>query len=120
MKNKGFTLIELLGILVVLGIISVISFVSITNIMKSKQEKEYQNFLDNIYLATESYLIDNPIETEGVYQVTIKSLIDSRLIKEKIKNPKTDVYIKESDYVEVTCIKDSDGNIEYNYEYKSN
>lgn len=118
MKNRGFTLIELLGILVILSIISIISFVSISNITKNKQEKEYQRFLENIYVATESYLVDNP-NTEETYDVSIKTLIDYGYIKENVKNPKTKEYIKEDDYVTVTCNKDAENNTDCNYEFKT-
>ena len=111
MKNRGFTLIELLGILVILSIISIISFVSISNITKNKQEKEYQRFLENIYVATESYLVDNPITTEGTYEIEIKKLIESGYIKEKL----TKNYINVNDYVTVKCEKDANNNMDCNY-----
>ena len=116
-KLNGFTLIELMGVLVVIGLVVIVSFTVIPNMLKSSNDKAYQSFLNNLYLATETYLNDNPIDTEGETTILVEDLIDAGLIKERIKNPNTKEYISATDIIKITSTKNSNGILEYSYEY---
>lgn len=120
MKNKkGFTLVELLGIVAIIAAILAFVVPSVIGMLKRDDEKEYQRFLDDISLATESYVQLNINEypnlavTGGTYTITMQQLIENGYIKSNMINPRTDRKINASDTIQVT--RKADGNYEYSY-----
>ena len=120
MKNeKGFTMVELLGIVAIIAAILVFTGPSIVGMLKRDEETEYNRFLEDLYLATETYIqlnISNYPElsnTGGTSNVMVQSLIENGYVKASTVNPKTDEVIKKTDIVVVT--KESDGSYTYRY-----
>ena len=96
---------------------------SITKTLKQKEEDEYKRFLNDIYLATESYIGMRVKEyPELVYSnkavVELKELISAGYISENKMNPRTNEVINPKETVEVT--KDSDGFYSYKLSGKEN
>ena len=118
-KSTGFTLIELLGVLVVIGLIGIVSFVTISNTVKRTSDKDYENFKENLYLSTETYIETNKVEINSEEVISIQTLISEGFIKDNIKNPKTDKSII-NDSIKVTPNIDQNGNVEYSYSYIEN
>lgn len=118
-KNTGFTLVELLGILGIIATILVFVMPSLIGMLKRDEEKEYNRFLKDLYLATESYVELNSdsypdLKTAGgSYTITMKELIDNGYIKSSTLNPRTEKVVTESDTIKIT--KQSDGSYKYQY-----
>ena len=53
--KKGFTLIELLGIVVIIGLIIVFTVPSIMRTLKNSDDLDYENFLETLSMAAETY-----------------------------------------------------------------
>lgn len=114
-KNKGFTLIEILAVVTILGIISVLAFPYVDNLLKKTKENEYNRFLDDIYLATEAYLIDHQEEYSldgDTEYVSVKKLVENGYLKSTIINPDTNKKINLDTSIKITIADNS-----YNYEY---
>lgn len=100
MNNKAFTLIELTAIIVVLAAIFLVSFPSLINIAKSDEEKKYENMIENLCLAGESYIyanIDDFNELSIVgnqIDINISILMQEEYVDSKSKNPRTEQSIK--------------------------
>ncbi|MBQ9181683.1 MAG: type II secretion system protein [Bacilli bacterium] len=118
-KRAGFTLIELLGVLVVIGLIGIVSFVTISNTVKRTSDKDYENFKENLYLSTETYIETNNVEINSEEVISTQTLISEGFIKDNIKNPKTNKSIL-NDSIKVTPNTDQNGNVEYSYSYIEN
>ena len=118
-KSTGFTLIELLGVLVVIGLIGIVSFVTISNTVKRTSDKDYENFKENLYLSTETYIETNNVEINSEEVISIQTLISEGFIKDNIKNPKTNKN-ELNDSIKVTPNTDQNGNVEYSYSYIEN
>ncbi|MCI8545018.1 MAG: type II secretion system protein [Bacilli bacterium] len=118
-SKKGFTLVELLGIVAIIAAVLAFVIPSVIGMLKRDDEKEYQRFLSDISLATESYIqlnISNYPDlaiTGGSYTITMQELIENGYIKANMINPKTDRQINVSDTIQV--IRKADGS--YNYSY---
>lgn len=118
-SKKGFTLVELLGIVAIIAAILAFVVPSVIGMLKRDDEKEYQRFLTDISLATESYIQININEypnlaiTGGTYTITMQQLIENGYIKSNMVNPKTDRKISSSDTIQVT--RQADGSYDYSY-----
>ena len=116
-NKKGFTMVELLGIVAIIAAILIFTVPSIIGMLKRDEESEYNRFLEDLYLAGETYAqlnIDNYPDGTGI--VNVQDLIENGYIKSSTVNPKTDQVIKSSDKIIIT--KEADGS--YSYEYKDN
>ena len=60
MDKKGYTLIELLAVLAVMAAILIVAVPSIAKQFASIEENNYTQFKQNIFLAAESYINENP------------------------------------------------------------
>ena len=123
MKKNAFTLVELLGVMVILGAMLLVTVPSITKTLKQKDEDEYERFLNDIYLATESYIGMRTKEySELVYNnkavVELQELISSGYLSENKMNPKTNEVINPLETVLVT--RNNDGTYEYALSGKEN
>lgn len=122
--KKGFTLIELLGIILVLGLIVAFTVPSIMKTLKNSDDKEYENFLKTVSMASETYYQSNDkicnFQSENICYFDAKKLIESGLIDETLINPRTNKSIQSSDMIVVK--KNEDGSLNYNFssleEYK--
>ncbi len=118
-KSRGFTLVELLGILGIIATILVFVTPSIIGMLKRDEEKEYNRFLKDLYLATESYVELNSdsypdLKTAGgTITITMKELMDNGYVKSSTLNPRTEQVITELDTITIT--RQSDGSYKYQY-----
>ncbi len=115
-KKNGFTLIEMLAVVTILGIISLLAFPYANNLLKKSKDNEYNRFLDDIYLATEAYLVDNSdnyaalTKEDGVEYVSLEKVVKGGYLKSTTVNPKTGEKIDLNKSVKVT-----NKNKKYNY-----
>lgn len=118
-KNSGFTLVELLGIVGIIAAVLLFVTPSVIGMLKKNDEKEYDRFLADLYLATESYIQINiqnysSLETVGgTESVSMHDLIENGFVKSTVMNPKTKKKISELDRIQVT--KQADGSYHYQY-----
>ena len=102
MNNKGFTLIELTAIIVVLVAIFLVSFPYLTNTAKSDEEKKYDDMVENLCLAGESYIYANTDDFEELstinseIQIVVQELMTYGNVDSNLKNPKTGNSVKNS------------------------
>ena len=57
--KKGFTLVELLAVVTIMGVILLISVPNITKQLKKTNSNRYSEFVEDLFLATESYLVEH-------------------------------------------------------------
>ncbi len=120
-KKNGFTLIEMLGILVVLSIIVMISVPAITSMLKQANKQKYDEWLQNLYIASEQYVEGHREEfaeanSGGTSYLSIQLLLKKGYLKNSIKDPKTGQDVTDIGIVE---IKPNDEHIlTYNYKLK--
>lgn len=118
-KTKGFTLVELLGVIAIIATILVFTVPSIVGMLKRDEEKEYNRFLKDIYLATESYVqthsekYPNLEITSGSYTISMEELIQNGYIKTSVINPRTNQKISTLDRIKIT--KKADGGYDFEY-----
>ena len=116
-SKKGFTLVELLGIVAIIAAILAFVVPSVIGMLKRDEEKEYQRFLTDINLATESYVqlninnYPNLAITGGTYTISMKALIEDGYIKSTMTNPKTNLKVSVNDTIKVT--RQFDGSYSY-------
>lgn len=112
MNNRyGFTLIEMLGVFTVLAIIMMISLPAITKNLKKNEMNQYNVFVKEVELATETYIEMHrnsyPMlnQVGGTVNVSIETLKDESLIVDVPKKPNGDT-IPDSATVKVTVMSD--------------
>ncbi len=120
MKNKnGFTMVELLGIITIIGVLLIMTVPSLTSTLKNSTQKEYDDFIDNLLIAAETYVESNRDSYKsldspgGRALISIQTLIDNDLIDKVVIDPKTDEEIPT--YYTITAVKEEDGTITYAY-----
>ncbi len=122
-KGNGFTLVELLAVLAVMAAILLIAVPTITGQLSSIEEGKYNQFKQNLYLATETYVNANigrfpDLKNTGKsYCITIETLITNGWIKSTLNNPKTGVNVSENKKGNI-LVKNCSG--EYKYAYLPN
>ena len=88
--KKGFTLAELLGVIIILGAVLLIITATFSNILKQSEEDLYNDQINSIKLALESWMSDNQKPNVGEKVIlSLSQLKESGLIALDIKNPKT-------------------------------
>ena len=113
MKKSGFTLIELIGIIVIISIILLVAVPSINSVIEQGEENKKQEALNNIYMATENYLmanydeyssLDNIGASEYIY---VMDLINQQYMDIDELNPNDDESFDSKDVVKVTRNEDN-------------
>lgn len=118
-SKKGFTMVELLGVIAIIAAILAFTAPSIVGMLKRDEEKEYNRFLEDLYLATESYVqmkIENYPDLAnpgGSYTITVGELIENGYVKASTVNPKTDRKVSLLDTVMISKL--ADGSYQYQY-----
>lgn len=118
-KNRGFTLVELLGIIGIIAVLLVFVTPSIIGMLKRDENKNYEQFLKTIELATETYVQLNINDypdlkvAGGTVTISIQQLIENGYIKTTLENPRTEQRINTADSVQIT--KKADGSYDYQY-----
>lgn len=114
MKNKGFTLIELIAVMGIIAILILLTAPSLINQIDSTRQKNYENFVNDLCLATESYINANGDDERFIsfknandtVTLQINDLISSGYVKSNIKNPKTKEKISSTAILTVTLTTD--------------
>ena len=113
MKKSGFTLIELIGIIVIISLILLVAVPSINSVIEQGEENKKQEALNNIYMATENYLmanydeyssLDNIGASEYIY---VMDLINQQYMDIDELNPNDDKSFDSKDVVKVTRNEDN-------------
>lgn len=94
-NKKAFTLIEMIGIITILALIMLIALPSMTKTLKRNEQKKYDNYITNLKLVSENYLVDqlqkkNITFVDDEAYFTLGDIIDAGYIKEIITNPNND------------------------------
>lgn len=125
MKNKkAFTLIEVIGVIAILGLILIVAVPSMTKTLKRNEQKKYDNYINNLKLVSENYLVDqlqkkNITFKDDVTYFSLGDIIDAGYIKEIITNPNNDKKISRDTRIKV--IRDIDNTYLYEIqEYYNN
>lgn len=95
MKNKrAFTLIEVIGVIATLGLILLVAVPSMTKTLKRNEQKKYDNYITNLKLVSENYLVDQLQkgkvkfdEYNNVAYFSLGDVIDAGYVKDVITNP---------------------------------
>lgn len=110
--KKGFTLAELLGVIIILGAVLLIITATFSNILKQSEEDLYNDQINSIKLALESWMSDNQKPNVGEKVIlSLSQLKESGLIALDIKNPKTKELFPNDMVLEIF---NNEGIIEYN------
>ncbi len=113
MKNKrAFTLIEMIGIITILALIMLIALPSMTKTLKRNEQKKYDNYINNLKLVSENYLVDqlqkkNITFNNDVTYFSLGDIIDAGYVKDVITNPNNDKKISRDTRIKVTQNIDS-------------
>ena len=102
--KKGFTLIELIVTIALIALITVSVGVSMNGMLDKQTEKEYASYVKTIENTACSYA-----EIKGYtsnINIRIGDLINYGILREDLKNPKTDKYVSEysNDTISVTWV----------------
>lgn len=95
MRNKGFTLTEMLGVMTLLVVIFALVYPNVMNMMENGKKTEYEEYLNNVYLATEAYAnaypsVSSVLNVPGdSVAVTFSDLLTSGYLSTKLVDPKT-------------------------------
>lgn len=116
--KKGFTLIEMLAVVTIIGISTLLIAPSIVNMLKKSEKEQYQNYLDDLYLATKTYITNNVNSfpelqnVGGIAVVDIGTLRENHLVKKKLIDPKTKQMVSDNQQIKITTKED------YIYQYE--
>lgn len=119
-NKKGFTLIELIGVIAILAIILLVALPSLTKTLRNNNEQQYQNVLQDLYLAAEQYTLTHKEEYPqlenpgGRATVTLKVLEDAGYLNQHLENPKTGNEFLDTDYVLIEINDDYTRNYKFN------
>ena len=119
MKKNGFTMIELIAVITILAIIILIALPSVAGIKRNAEEKEYNEFLNNLYITAENYVVTNEKQFTSLNTINnkafiqIKDLIREGYIKRDIVNPKTKEIINDNATIIIT--RKADHTFDYLY-----
>ena len=119
MNIRGFTLIELTAVIVILAAIFLVSFPAFLNISRADKEKEYNNMVNNLCIAGETYIYSNmdnfeELSTVGSkINISINNLITYGNVDKNTINVKTGQLIQEDSLV-YTVLNDNSLQCEYN------
>lgn len=118
-KNRAFTLVELIAVITIIAVILLVSLPSLLGTLEKTGEKQYHDFLDNLYMMTENYVhthVDELTELKEVgskVDVTVSQLREAEYFRTNPTNPKTDKPVLDSDKVIVT--RNADNTYSYNF-----
>ena len=114
MNKKGFTLVEVRGVVTVLALILIVAVPSLTKTLKKNEQNKYNDYIENLEMAAENYVVDKLQEGQSFNDYMIFSmgdLIDNGYVKEIMTNPETNEKITRDYKIKVT--KNADGTFKY-------
>lgn len=124
MKNKkAFTLIEMIGIITILALILLVALPSMTKTLKRNEQKKYDNYMNNLKIISENYLVDqlqkkNITFVDSVAYFTLGDLIDAGYVKDAITNPGNDKKLSRDTKIKVIRDIDNTYSFEIEEDYK--
>lgn len=125
MNKKGFTLIEIIGVVTVLALILIVAVPSLTKTLKRNEQNKYKDYIDNLKIATENYVVGKLkegqfFETGKDYNyITLGDLIDQGYIKSTITNPENNKNLARDTRIKIS--KEADNTFSYDVqEYYNN
>lgn len=112
MKKRGFTLIEMIAIITLLALIILVALPSMTKTLKRNEQKKYDNYINDLKLVSESYLVEqlqknNIIFKDDIAYFTLGDIIDAGYVTETIINPDNNKKISRDTRIKVTKNIDS-------------
>ena len=114
MNKRGFTLIEVIGVITVLSIILIVAVPSLTRTLKRNEQNKYNDFIDNLKIASENYVVkllkSGEVVNEAIY-MTLGDLIDSGYINETVTNPEYNKTLSRD--TRIKAYKEVDGTYSY-------
>lgn len=93
-NKKGFTLIEVIGVIAVLSLMLLVAVPALTKTLKRNERQQYDDYINNLKLATETYIVKNIDsfpelnDIHGKVYVGIDFLLKNEYITEIKKDPK--------------------------------
>ena len=118
MKKNGFTLVEITVCVVLLVTIFLIVVPKVNTMIKQKKQDSYNSLISTIKDAAQAYvylnvnIVDDAIESQGYYEVSIRTLQENELLENKLENPLTGKNIPSTSIVKI--IKNNE---EYFYKF---
>lgn len=119
MEKRGFTLTEMLGVMTLLVVIFALIYPNVINMMEKSKQSEYEEYLSNVYLATEAYINSNNeissllSDVGSTVKVTFSDLLASGYLNSKLVDPKTNERTSSNPSVEVVITVAKDKTFEY-------
>lgn len=119
MKKNAFTLIELIAVVTILAIILLVSLPALTSTLKNMEEKSYNEYLNDLYMAAENYVVVSPdlfpelSYVNGSVFIQTSTLISNGYVDSNKINPKTETKINGAATIKIT--RNLDNSYGYNY-----
>jgi prepilin-type N-terminal cleavage/methylation domain len=109
-SSKGFTLVEIIGVIAVIAVIALVTAPQVLKTMKQQDDSRYNDFLKDLYLSAEMYIIRNQQEIRfseltdpgDTVNITVGELIDAGLVKSKTTNPKRKTIVNRNWIIKAT------------------
>ena len=118
MKKNGFTLVEITVCVVLLVTIFLIVVPKVNTMINNKKKNAYNSLISTVKDAAQAYvylnvnIVDDVIESQGYYEVSIRTLQENELLENKLENPLTGKNIPSTSIVKI--IKNNE---EYIYKF---
>ena len=118
MKKNGFTLVEITVCVVLLVTIFLIIVPKVNTMINNKKKNAYNSLISTVKDAAQAYvylnvnIVDDAIESQGYYEVSIRTLQENELLENKLENPLTGKNIPSTSIVKI--IKNNE---EYIYKF---
>ncbi|MDD4036554.1 MAG: prepilin-type N-terminal cleavage/methylation domain-containing protein [Bacilli bacterium] len=116
--KKGVTLVELLVVVTVLALLFIAAVPNLVSMFRGAEELRYEAFINNIKTATSVYTENNIDELKGLADpgntiyITLNDLVENRLLREPIIDPKTNTELSLLSKVKITKVRDNIYDIE--------
>ena len=118
MKKNGFTLVEITVCVVLLVTIFLLVVPKVNTMINNKKKNAYNSLISTVKDAAQAYvylnvnIVDDAIESQGYYEVSIRTLQENELLENKLENPLTGKNIPSTSIVKI--IKNNE---EYIYKF---
>ncbi|MDD4036612.1 MAG: type II secretion system protein [Bacilli bacterium] len=117
-SKKGFTLLELLAVVVILAIMMLGAVPNLVQTFNRTKDKQYEQFIKRIEEAARVYAenkkdeINSLKDVGGITYITIQDIIDEKLLREPLIDPKTNKAIDLNSYVKITRLSNNNFTVE--------
>ena len=107
MKKNGFTLVEITVCVVLLVTIFLIVVPKVNTMINNKKKNAYNSLISTVKDAAQAYvylnvnIVDDAIESQGYYEVSIRTLQENELLENKLENPLTGKNIPSTSIVKI-------------------